>query len=229
MAAGTRRTEDAQGPLSEYQALVYNIFQLPRSTPHGLAIALTSPTRGAGTTHLTKALTNELGAHPTHRILRVDLQYLARHVRSAAEVLEMVRGSSAATIFELSGELSGELSERAEAATERNGAGGDSVSTGGIAGAFWHASVEHRRECIDLLREQFQYILFDCPALRRSGDTLGIASLVDGLLLVVEADRTTKAEMLQAERQIESTGGRLFGSILNKRKYLVPDWARRRL
>ena len=215
MANGPGKAEETQGPLSEYQGLVYNIFQIPRDTPHGLTIALTSPTRGAGTTHLTRALTNELGTHPTHRILRVELMYLARQVRSAADVLEMVRGTAAATIFE--------ISEKASAVAARaNG------STG-AAGGFWHASAEHRRACLDLLRGQFQYILFDCPALRQSGDTLGIASLIDGLLLVVEADRTTKAEMLQAERQIEAAGGRLFGSILNKRKYLVPDWARRRL
>ncbi len=214
MANGSGKIEDARGPLSEYQALVYNIFQIPRDTPHGLTIALTSPTRGAGTTHLTRALTNELGTHPTHRILRVDLLYLARQVRSAADVLEMVRGTATPTIFEISG--------TASAAAGSNG-------TGAGAGTFWHASAEHRRECLDRLRGQFQYILFDCPALRQSGDTLGIASLIDGLLLVVEADRTTKAEMLQAERQIETAGGRLFGSILNKRKYLVPEWARRRL
>ena len=214
MANGSSKIEDARGPLSEYQALVYNIFQIPRDTPHGLTIALTSPTRGAGTTHLTRALTNELGTHPTHRILRVDLLYLARQVRAAADVLEMVRATATATIFEISG--------TASAAAGVNGASAS-------AGTFWHASVEHRRECLDLLRGQFQYILFDCPALRQSGDTLGIASLIDGLLLVVEADRTTKAEMLQAERQIETAGGRLFGSILNKRKYLVPEWARRRL
>ncbi len=232
MATNGGRTEDAQGPLSEYQALVYNIFQLPRSTPHGLVIALTSPTRGAGTTHLTRALTNELGAHPTHRILRVDLQFLARSVRSTEDALERVQETAAATIFEI-GERPGELQSprdngrRAAALPGMNGASG-SVASGG-SGTFWHASAEHRRECIDVLRAQFQYILFDCPALRRSGDTLGIASLVDGLLLVVEADRTTKTEMLQAERQIETAGGRLFGSILNKRKYLVPEWARRRL
>lgn len=213
MTNETETMDDARGPLSAYQALVYNIFQLPRDTPHGLMIALTSPTRGAGTTHLTRALTNELGTHPTHRILRVELLQLARQVRSATDVLEMVRSTASPTIFEISEKTSA-------SAPGQNGAG---------AGTFWHASAEHRRECLAVLRGQFQYILFDCPALRQSGDTLGIASLIDGLLLVVEADRTTKAEMLQAERQIESAGGRLFGSILNKRKYLVPEWARRRL
>lgn len=78
MANGTGKGEDGQGPLSEYQRLVYNIFQLPRETPDGLAIAVTSPMRGAGTTHLTRALTSELGTHPTHRILRVCCTWRGR-------------------------------------------------------------------------------------------------------------------------------------------------------
>lgn len=199
------------GPVSAYQGLVYNIFQLPRETEHGSTIAMTSPTRGTGTSYLVRALANELGSHPSHRILRVDLAGLARSINSAEEALALVTPTEQPSIFS--------ISTPTRSSTE--------VST--RAASFWHASAQHRRDCIDLLRSKFHYILFDCPALRDSGDTLGIAAMVDGLLLIVEADRTTKAEILQAERQIEGAGGRLYGSILNKRKYLVPEWAVRRL
>ena len=197
------------GPVSAYQGLVYNILQSPREGPHGVAIAVTSPTRGTGTSFVVRALANEIGAHPTYRIMRVDLSTLARTLQSAEDVLGLVMPTEQATIFSI-------------AATPTSLAVTRPAS-------YWHASTDHRRECLELLRANFNYVLFDCPALRESGDTLGIATLVDGLLLVFEADRTTKAEILQAERQIEGAGGRLYGSILNKRKYLVPDWARRRL
>ena len=75
---------------------------------------------------------------------------------------------------------------------------------------------------------QFQYVLFDCPDLQSSADTLGIAPLIDGLLLVVEANRTTMAEINQAEIQIESSGGKLLGSILNKQQSILPKWARKK-
>lgn len=208
-------TQDEMGPSekgslpSAYQALVYNIFQLPRDSDRGVAIALTSPTRGTGTTHLTRSLTHELGSHPANRVLLVDLAVIARTLSSVDQIPSLVKPTSQATIFEIVAEP-----------IDNSGPG---------AGKFWHASAQHRRECIEYFRDHFQYILFDCPALRESGDTLGIAPLVDGLLLIVEADRTTKTEIFQAERQIETAGGRLYGNILNKRKYLVPDWVRRRL
>lgn len=209
MAHDTQRPGDRGGPVSAYQGLVYNVLQSPREGQQGTAIAVTSPTSGTGTSFVVRALAHELGAHPSHRILRVDLATLARTINSAEDVLAMVIPTEQSTIFSI-------------ASTPA------SLTVHGAA-SFWHASTDHRRECIERLRASFNYILFDCPALRGSGDTLGIATLVDGLLLVFEADRTTKAEILQAERQIEGAGGRLYGSILNKRKYLVPDWARRRL
>jgi hypothetical protein len=200
---------DKHNSLSAYQALVYNIFQLPRNSHRGLAIAITSPTRGTGTSHLARSLTHELGNHPANRILLVDLTAIARTINSSEEIPDLVKPTANPTIFE----IPMDVSKKAPAGSS----------------SFWHSSTQHRRDCIEYLRDHFQYILFDCPALRESGDTLGIASLVDGLLLIVEADRTTKAEIFQAERQIETAGGRLYGNILNKRKYLVPDWVRRRL
>ena len=209
MAHDIQRPGDGSGPVSAYQGLVYNILQSPREGAQGAAIAVTSPTSGTGTSFIVRALANELGAHPTYRILRADLATLARTIHSSDDVLAMVMPTEQSTIFSI--------------------AAAPASLTMTRSASFWHASTDHRRECIDRLRASFNYILFDCPALRGSGDTLGIATLVDGLLLVFEADRTTKAEILQAERQIEGAGGRLYGSILNKRKYLVPDWARRRL
>ena len=200
---------DKHSSLSAYQGLVYNIFQLPRDTQRGLVIAITSPTRGTGTSHLARSITHELGSHPTNRILLVDLAVIARTIKSHEEISQLPRPTSSPTIFEIHSDFA------------RNGPS--------AASTYWHASTQHRQECIESFRDQFQYTLFDCPALRESGDTLGIASLVDGLLLVIEADRTTKAEILQAERQIETAGGRLYGNILNKRKYVVPNWVRRRL
>ncbi len=206
----SHKSTEKNAPVSAYQGLVYNIFQLRRDAHRGLAIAMTSPARRTGTSHLVTTLSQELGRHPDHRILRVDLTTLARTAESIDEVMHRIRPTANSTIFEIPGEAS--MPQLAPQAVD-----------------LWHASVQFRRECIDQLRAEFQYILFDCPALRESGDALGIAPLVDGLLLIIEADRTTKADIFQAERQIETAGGHLYGSILNKRKYLVPSWARRRL
>jgi Mrp family chromosome partitioning ATPase len=95
--------------------------------------------------------------------------------------------------------------------------------------AIWHGSRQHRRDRINELRMQFDYVLIDCPSLRTNGDVLGIAPLVDGVLLVVEANRTRADQVLYAERQIQTAGGVFRGHILNKRKYFVPQWLYQRL
>jgi hypothetical protein len=88
----------------------------------------------------------------------------------------------------------------------------------------WTSGWEHRRYLIKQLRLRFQYLAIDCPALGTSSDVLGLAPLVDGIVLVVEADRTRKSQIRNAERQIEAAGGKLLGLVLNKRRYPVPDY-----
>ena len=72
-------------------------------------------------------------------------------------------------------------------------------------------------------------VLLDCPSLRESADILGLAPLVDGVLLVVEANKTTKGQIDLLERAIEGAGGKILGHLLNKRTYPLPEWAHRQL
>jgi hypothetical protein len=191
---------------SPYLGLIYNVFQLPRESQNGLAIAVTAPHKSAGTSYIVKALATELGYYPANRILRVDLAMLANNLRPGEDVLQMTQSTPHASVFH--------MRARADAPSIESA-------------AYWRASAEHRKECIDRLRERFHYVLFDCPPVLASSDVLGIAPLVDGLILVAEANRTTRSQISQAERQIEVAGGRLCGSVLNKQKSSLPNWVRR--
>jgi protein-tyrosine kinase len=193
---------------SPYLGLIYNVFQLPRDAQNGLAIAVTAPNRGAGTTYIVDALAAELGNYPANRILRLDLAMLANSLRSSEDILQMTESTSHSGVFQMHAKIDGTETEPS---------------------AYWHASAEHRKECINRLRERFHYVLFDCQPILASSDVLGIAPLVDGVILVIEANRTTGKQISQAERQIEVAGGLLCGSVLNKQKSSLPDWAQRRL
>ena len=74
------------------------------------------------------------------------------------------------------------------------------------------------------LAAQSDLLLIDCPALTRSGETLAVTSLVSGVLLVVQAERTTRSEILSAERKIAAAGGNLFGFVLNRTKQTARLW-----
>lgn len=47
----------------------------------------------------------------------------------------------------------------------------------------------------------------------------------DGVILVVEAERTTGLAATGTLREIEAVGGRVIGAVLNRRRHFIPDWA----
>ena len=59
-------------------------------------------------------------------------------------------------------------------------------------------------------------LLIDCPAIQKNSGSLSIASAVSGVLVVIEAGRTTKEQIQSAERKILGVGGTLFGFVLNR-------------
>ena len=82
---------------------------------------------------------------------------------------------------------------------------------------------------LQTLRFAFDYILLDCPALSASDEAAFLAPETDGVMVVVEADRTKREQILNAKQMIERGDGNLLGFILNKRQYTVPDWIYKRL
>ena len=83
--------------------------------------------------------------------------------------------------------------------------------------------------CVDALRVSFDNILIDCSSLTISADAAVLASSVDGIVVVVEAGRARRGEILNAQRTVKLAGGNFFGFVLNKRRYPVPEWLYKRL
>ena len=191
-----------------YQKLIYSIFQSARDKDGGVAIGLVSPEPGAGTSSLSHEFVAQLSAG-ANRILEVDLAYATQTVNSVEDMLSRIRDTAQAYAFEF------KPPPTSVKQTPKS--------------ALWTGNAELRRSCVQVLQERFDYILFDCPALEVSGDALGIASAIDGFLLVIEADRTTTQQIQYAEESLEDAGAKLYGSILNKQRSPVPTWAQRLL
>ena len=83
--------------------------------------------------------------------------------------------------------------------------------------------------CVDALRVSFDNILIDCSSLTISADAAVLASSVDGIVVVVEAGRARRGEILNAQRTVKLAGGNFLGFVLNKRRYPVPEWLYKRL
>lgn len=66
------------------------------------------------------------------------------------------------------------------------------------------------------LREIYDHIIIDSPPLSVAVDASILASKSDGTILVVEANKTRKEDLLRSRRSLEHVGINLVGVILNK-------------
>ena len=195
---------------SVYHKLIYSVFQRPgEEEGSGVVVALTSANPGEGVTHITRDLSYELARCEINSVARINARFLRKLYEPTVEVLHQSLSKSTSNISEIG------LMDTSLLLPE--GAG------------RWDGSWQYRRECIELLRNEFDYALIDCPSLKESGDLLSVAPFVDGVILVVEANKTRREQIRYAEHVIETAQGKLAGHVLNKRTYTIPGWLYRRL
>ncbi len=72
-------------------------------------------------------------------------------------------------------------------------------------------------------RKDFDLVLIDSAPLTVSPDGLAIASKVDGVILVVEAEKTRWQTVRTVRDSISRVGGNILGVVLNKRRYYIPQ------
>jgi hypothetical protein len=183
---------------SSCQGLIYSVLQRPLlpAGKQGFTAALVAAHPGAGTTHLTAVLARLLQRDAAESVLPLDCRELAN--------------------------MRGDVSVPSDA--RMNG----SLSTGmawlPVFEGSWRGSPDYRATFLAQLRKRYPYVLIDCPSLKESTDVLSLAPIVDGVFLVIEANKTRKSQVGYLERTIEGAGGKIYGHLLNKRTYPIPPW-----
>jgi protein-tyrosine kinase len=79
------------------------------------------------------------------------------------------------------------------------------------------------------LTSQFDLVIVDLPPVSESTLAQSLTRGLDGVVLVVEAERTRAHALRAARRSIESSGGNIVGVVLNKRRLHIPQFIYRRL
>jgi capsular exopolysaccharide synthesis family protein len=69
---------------------------------------------------------------------------------------------------------------------------------------------------IKKMRENEVFIILDAPPVMMLSDTLNLASLVDGVVIVVKSSVTPCATIQKAVQQLEQINAKLVGAVLNK-------------
>lgn len=76
-------------------------------------------------------------------------------------------------------------------------------------------SSEKMQQIIDELSERYDFILVDTPPVNVVSDTCIVASYLDGVLLLVRQNRSTKDSVSRAVSNLQLTGARTLGFVLN--------------
>jgi uncharacterized protein involved in exopolysaccharide biosynthesis/Mrp family chromosome partitioning ATPase len=74
------------------------------------------------------------------------------------------------------------------------------------------------------LKREYSHIIVDLPSVRDHGPAMQIAGLMDGVILVVEAESTRWEVASRAKEDLLQANSKILGVILNKRKMHIPDW-----
>lgn len=66
------------------------------------------------------------------------------------------------------------------------------------------------------LRGRYEFIVLDTPPVLRYPDTLNLARIADGMVLVVPADGGSRRAQQEARRRLERVDAKILGAVLNK-------------
>ena len=189
------------------QGLLFRIVQQSRESKNrGFVVVLTSPTQGAGVSRITNALADALNKSAGECAISLDCRNLNCDRYDLAEQMDVNR-------LQLENLWQVQTADGAPSSSDGN----------------WQGMEESLAGAIEKFRSKYRYVLIDCPSLRETQDAVRLAPLADGIILVVEANRTQKDQLLYAEKTIESAKGKILGHVLNKRTYAIPDWLCRKM
>jgi capsular exopolysaccharide synthesis family protein len=83
---------------------------------------------------------------------------------------------------------------------------------------------EQMRKLLGILRERYAHILIDSPPAISFTDASILATMVDGVVLVVHGGRSSRAVVRRAKQQLLDVGANIFGIVLNNVKIEPHDY-----
>jgi capsular exopolysaccharide synthesis family protein len=173
------------------------------------SILVTSTRHGEGATRVAVGLARALAAEQGTRVLLLEA-----NLRTPAlnKQLPLSNGLG------LSDVLAGEVN--IEAAVQRL----DELNLSVVPAGSRVATIdcEAIAAAVTQLQSQFDFVILDTPPVNRYADVAALAPKMDGVILVVEADKTPVAEAESAKRNLDRVGARLFGVVLNRRRSYIP-------
>ena len=188
----------------ELSALRVNLESAFEGLPSRVVMLLSSQ-RGEGTSTVAWRFASLLATESGRRVLLADL-----HARRSSLSERLERGEAPSSGHATDGELS-VLPLSAEA-RER--------------GVLTASST---RPLIAALAGSYDWVVLDGPPVLESPDAVELAALADGVVLVVQAGSAKRPVVSRAAEMLRKGGGRVLGSVLNRRRLEIPEFIYRRI
>ncbi len=105
------------------------------------------------------------------------------------------------------------------------------VMTAGAASSDPHGALNPAKlkSRITELRDEFDYLLIDTPAMSLHADAALLGRIADGVILVIGSASTRREPARIAKESLESAGVPVLGAVLNRRTYPIPEAIYQRL
>lgn len=71
----------------------------------------------------------------------------------------------------------------------------------------------------ELEREDVEYVVVDTPPVLSTADAVSAARYVDGVIVVVDTERTETSDLLQVRADLERSGSKLLGAVMNRQRF----------
>jgi capsular exopolysaccharide synthesis family protein len=172
-------------------------------------ILVTAAHHGEGTTRVALGLATALAWEQAERVLLVE-----GNLRTPSLAAQFSLNPSPGLSDFLAGQATAEA-----LVTRVDGANISIVQAGESLGVV---DCERIGGVLATLGGQFDFTIIDVPPVNHYADASVLAPKVDGVILVVEADRTAVADAEAAKRTLNRVGARILGVVLNRRRSYIP-------
>ena len=108
----------------------------------------------------------------------------------------------------------------------------------GLAFAVWGHARDSASRCADLqrweqviaeARDQYDLVVVALPPATEASPGAALGAVLDGVLLAIEAERTSATGAKRAQRMLERTHAHVLGAVLHNCRNYLPRWLRRKL
>jgi capsular exopolysaccharide synthesis family protein len=83
-------------------------------------------------------------------------------------------------------------------------------------------SPQRLSELLARFKREYRFTVFDTPAVNETSAAVRLVSLVDAVILVVEAERTRWETVRRVKDQLKQIKANVVGVVLNKRRFPIP-------